>query len=191
VQALRLCTGRTAHRGWGVSVTPRPLFTFGKDLLPIVQEAGWAPGPVWTGAENLTPTGIRSLDRPACSQSLYRLCFLAQILSCPWYIHYLLQWCWFPICVFIWVPAWQRTHIVELISTGDGQIMGTPHNVGKNCLCWLHWKNISGFFHYCFVCLCCVVPVSVHYRLCLVRACILSWLFGYPNWGFSVLFPLL
>jgi len=32
---------------------PRPLFTPGKDLVPIVQEAGWAPGPVWTGAENL------------------------------------------------------------------------------------------------------------------------------------------
>jgi len=26
--------------------------------LPIVQEAGWAPGSVWTGAENLTPTGF-------------------------------------------------------------------------------------------------------------------------------------
>jgi hypothetical protein len=34
---------------------PRPLFTLGKDPIPIVQEAGWAPGPVWTGAENLTP----------------------------------------------------------------------------------------------------------------------------------------
>ena len=27
----------------------------GKDPVPIVQEAGWAPGPVWTGAENLAP----------------------------------------------------------------------------------------------------------------------------------------
>jgi hypothetical protein len=34
---------------------PRPLFTPGKDPIPIVQEAGWAPGPVWTGVENLTP----------------------------------------------------------------------------------------------------------------------------------------
>ena len=34
---------------------PRPLFTPGKDPVPIVQEAGWAPGPVWTGAENLSP----------------------------------------------------------------------------------------------------------------------------------------
>jgi len=76
VQALRLCTGRTAHRGsrgiallfldhdtrrgWGVSVTPRPFFTPGKDPVPIVQEAGWSPRPVWIGAENLAPTGIRS-----------------------------------------------------------------------------------------------------------------------------------
>jgi hypothetical protein len=37
----------------------------GKDLVPIVQEAGWAPGPVWTGVKNLAPTGIRSPNRPA------------------------------------------------------------------------------------------------------------------------------
>ena len=54
-----------------VSVMPWLLFTSGKDPVPIVQEAGWAPGPVWKGAENLAPTGIRSPDRPACSQSLY------------------------------------------------------------------------------------------------------------------------
>ena len=32
----------------------------GKDPVPIEWEAGWAPGPVWTGAENLAPTRIRS-----------------------------------------------------------------------------------------------------------------------------------
>jgi len=58
---------------WGVSVTPRPHLTHGKDPVPIVQEAGWASGPVWTGAENLAPTGIRSPDRPARRQPLYRL----------------------------------------------------------------------------------------------------------------------
>jgi hypothetical protein len=32
--------------GWS---TPRPgRFTPGNDPVPIVQEAGWAPGPVWT-----------------------------------------------------------------------------------------------------------------------------------------------
>jgi len=49
----------------------------GKDPVPIVQEAG-----VWTGAENLAPTGIRSPDRPARSQSLYRLLYPAHNLTC-------------------------------------------------------------------------------------------------------------
>jgi hypothetical protein len=32
-------------------------FTPGKDPVPIVQEAGLAPGPAWIGAENLDPPG--------------------------------------------------------------------------------------------------------------------------------------
>jgi len=56
---------------------PWLLFTPGKGPVPIVQEAGWAPSPVWTGAENLASTGIRSPDRPARSQLLYRLRYLA------------------------------------------------------------------------------------------------------------------
>ena len=34
-----------------------------------------ATGPVWTGAENLATTGIRSPDRSARRQSLYRLSY--------------------------------------------------------------------------------------------------------------------
>jgi len=61
VVALRFCTGPTVHRGSrgiallyydhctrrerGVSVRHRPLFTPGKDPVPLVQEAGWAQGP--------------------------------------------------------------------------------------------------------------------------------------------------
>jgi hypothetical protein len=48
-----------------VSTTPRPLSTPGKDPVPIVQEARWAPGSVWTCVKNLAPTGIRPPDRPA------------------------------------------------------------------------------------------------------------------------------
>jgi hypothetical protein len=51
-------------REWGVSVRLRSIFTLGKDPVPIIQKAGWALGPVWTGAENLAPTGIRSPDHP-------------------------------------------------------------------------------------------------------------------------------
>ena len=45
-----------------VSSTPRPCITPGKDTVPIVQEAGWAPGPVWKGG-NSRPTGIRSQNK--------------------------------------------------------------------------------------------------------------------------------
>jgi len=60
VQALRLRTGRTAHRrsrgitllfldhgtrrGWGVSVTPRPLFTLGKSRYPLYRRLGGPHG---------------------------------------------------------------------------------------------------------------------------------------------------
>jgi len=61
-----------------VSVTPRPQFNPGKDPVPIVQEAGWAPGPVWTGGK---PRSHRDSipDLPARRQSLYRLSYPAQV----------------------------------------------------------------------------------------------------------------
>jgi hypothetical protein len=33
-------------------------FTPGKNPVPIVQGAGWVPGPVWIGAENLASPGF-------------------------------------------------------------------------------------------------------------------------------------
>jgi hypothetical protein len=35
-----------------VSSTPRPHFTPRKDPVPILQQAGWAPVPVWTGGKS-------------------------------------------------------------------------------------------------------------------------------------------
>jgi hypothetical protein len=56
--------------GWSTPRTGR--FTPWKYRLSIVYEAGWAPGPVWTGAENLAPPGIRSPDRLLRRESLQR-----------------------------------------------------------------------------------------------------------------------
>ena len=41
--------------GEGSASLPGRSFRQGKYPVPIVQEAGWATGPVWTGAENLAP----------------------------------------------------------------------------------------------------------------------------------------
>jgi len=59
---------------WVVNVTPRPLYPWERPGTHCT--GGWVgPGPVWMGAENLGPTRIRSPDRPARSESSYRLSY--------------------------------------------------------------------------------------------------------------------
>ena len=55
-----------------VSSTPQPHFTPGKDPVPILQGARWAPGPVWTGGKS-RPHRDSIPDCPCRSKSLYRL----------------------------------------------------------------------------------------------------------------------
>jgi len=57
-----------------VSSTPWLHFTPGKDLVPILQEAGWAPGPIWMGGKSHPHRDLIS-DCPAHSQSLYLLSY--------------------------------------------------------------------------------------------------------------------
>ena len=57
-----------------VSSTPRPHFTPGKEPVPILQEAGWAPWAVLDGRKISSPPGFDPA-RPASSQSLYRLSY--------------------------------------------------------------------------------------------------------------------
>ena len=91
VQALRLCTSRRAQRGsrgialpfhdhgtrrgWGVSITPRPLFTPGKTRYPLYRRLGGPQGRSGQVRKISPPTGIRSPDRQTRSQSLYRLSY--------------------------------------------------------------------------------------------------------------------
>ena len=70
---------RGTRRDCVVRSTPRALVTPGKDPVPILQEAGWAPEPVWTGGK-FRPHRDWILDRSARSQSLYRLSYRAHII---------------------------------------------------------------------------------------------------------------
>jgi len=65
---------RGTRREWVVRCTPRPHLTPGKDPAPILREAGWAPGPVWTSGKS-RPHRESIPDRPARSWSLYRLSY--------------------------------------------------------------------------------------------------------------------
>jgi hypothetical protein len=98
----------------------RDPFTPRKDPVPIVQEAGWAPGPVKTGSEILASTGIRSPDRPASSESPYRLSYPSSILlrlrMCELYFHF-----------FIYTVACKRTVLILAISYKKGNFY-LPYN---------------------------------------------------------------
>ena len=98
VQALRLSTGRTAHRGsrgidlpfldhgarrgWGVSVTPRPLFTPGKTRYPLYRRLGGPQGRSGQVRKILPPPGLDPRTIQPIAQSLYRLSYRAHV----WYI---------------------------------------------------------------------------------------------------------
>jgi len=59
--------------GWVVNATLRPLYSREGGSEPIAEEAGWAPGPVWTGVERrkfLAPTRVRTPNRPFRSELL-------------------------------------------------------------------------------------------------------------------------
>ena len=71
------------HGEWVVNATPRPLYPRERNPVPIVYEDVWASEAVWTGAENLAPTEIRSPDHPvALPTTLSRPSFFAQSTEC-------------------------------------------------------------------------------------------------------------
>ena len=71
--ALRVSTGiallflGSRHLRWGGGPVPRPgrLYPW-KDAVSILQEAGWAPGPVWMGGKS-RPHRDSVPDRPVRS----------------------------------------------------------------------------------------------------------------------------
>ena len=74
------CSCTTSPLGGGRWTTSRPgRFIPAKETqCPLYRRL---VGPIWTGAENLDSTGIRSPDRPVCSESLYRLSYLGPRLK--------------------------------------------------------------------------------------------------------------
>ena len=52
-----------------------PFYPRKSAMVSIVQEAGLAPGPVWTGVEDLYPNGILPPYRPVRSESPYLLSY--------------------------------------------------------------------------------------------------------------------
>ena len=58
-----------------VNDTPRPLYPQKEDPVPIVQDNGWVPRPVWTGARNSPTPEFEPRTYPTRSEPLYQLSF--------------------------------------------------------------------------------------------------------------------
>ena len=100
---------RGTRRQWVVSSTPWPHFTPGKDSVPNVQEVGWAAGPVWRGGKS-RPHRDSIPDRPARSQSLYRLSYPAHTLCvCVCVCMYVYIY----IYIYIYIHTRVHTYIVK------------------------------------------------------------------------------
>jgi len=54
-------------------MTPWPLYSQERNMVPIAQKAGWASWLVWMGAGNLTPTSVWIPNHPTSSKLLYWL----------------------------------------------------------------------------------------------------------------------
>jgi len=84
---LSLCTG-----WWVVNTTPRSLYLRERTSLPNVQEATWAPGLVWRGADNLACTGILTPNHPACDLvAIPTACLTLCKLSSHFSSHFIVQ----------------------------------------------------------------------------------------------------
>jgi hypothetical protein len=63
VRSVALSIHNLGVRRWWVANTRlRPLYPLGRDPVLFIQVVGWASDPVWTGMENLAPTGVQSPD---------------------------------------------------------------------------------------------------------------------------------
>jgi len=70
------------EEGEGSASRPGCSLPPGKTWYSLYRRLGGPPGPIWTAAENLAPTGIRFPDRPARSQLLHWLSYPAHLNDC-------------------------------------------------------------------------------------------------------------
>jgi len=154
---------RGTRRGWVVSSTPRPHFTPGKDPVPILQEAGWAPGKVWTGGKSL-PHRDSIPDPPARSQSLYLLSYPAHANGTVLLLNKPRR------RVSIWVPSYWRSLIsfqADFCSDCELVASNMRHCVEHLTVFSLNNESVElwGFYHRHPVindsALCCEIPGSV------------------------------
>ena len=91
---------RGAQVGMGGQCHIPAALPWGKHPVLIVQEAGWTPGSVWMGAENLARIGIRSPNRPKSGNTDHAL----SVHNLSYFIKYNSILGYSPI--YVWICKW-------------------------------------------------------------------------------------
>ena len=122
------------RRGWVVSSAP-PAALYPRERPNTHCTGGWVSPRAGLGsAENLAATGIRSLDRPACSQSLYWLHYPAHL-----YFYYYIQ---IPLTS---IPK-TTAHSFYCICKVLGETHNRSNDVGKLKCQWVPWLCKSDIY---------------------------------------------
>ena len=69
---------------WVVNATTRPFYRRARDRVAIVQKAGWASGPIWTGAENLAPPPGLFFFCSLCTFQYFSALIVLAFAFCPY-----------------------------------------------------------------------------------------------------------
>jgi len=94
----------------GQQHSPAALYP-GRDPVPILQEAGWAPGPVWTGGKS-RPHRDSILDRPAHSS----VAIPTELPGPHTHTHthtlymYIYIYVYVCVCIYIYIHTHKHTH---------------------------------------------------------------------------------
>jgi len=122
--------------GWGTGggqPHATTAYTPGKEPVPILQGAGWAPGPVWTGGKS-RPHRDSIPNRPACTQSLHRQSYPAHYIYIYIYIYVFM-------CVNIYTHTHTHTHtsLFNSIRSPAASLRLRPEHSSQQ---WLsRWNN--------------------------------------------------
>ena len=89
--------------------------TPGKDPVPILQEARWVPGPVWTSGKS-RPHWDSIPDRPVRSKSPYRMSYRAHTATyVNWEINkeYFVLFCWLMSFIVVLSMSKKRAYVIQ------------------------------------------------------------------------------
>jgi hypothetical protein len=123
-----------------------PAFYPRKDPVPIVQETAWAPGPIWTGAENLAPQpgfDPRTVQ-PVASRYTRPIGYFMCPYSCLIYPTGKMHLLCAPQCCHLW-PVWMchiLPHYLINVTIYEGKNL-EPENCALLFSTTLVWK----FYH--------------------------------------------